>query len=235
MNKQRIFLVEDDKNFGMVLKSYLEIHGFHVNLIEDGARAIHTFRNNEYDICILDVMLPNFDGYTVAREIRLINETIPLFFLTAKTLKEDILKGFSLGADDYITKPFDSEVLLLKIKAILKRHCVQKEISEQEEYTIGNYIYNSRFRTLTLGKEIQKLSPKESSLLLLMCKNLNNITPREIALKTIWGDDNYFTTRSMDVFVTKLRKYLKDDLKVEILNLHGNGYILSVKELNINH
>lgn len=230
MNKQRIFLVEDDKNFGMVLKSYLEIQGFHVSLFEDGAKAIHYFRNNEYDICILDVMLPNFDGYAVAREIRLVNETIPLFFLTAKALKEDILKGFSLGADDYITKPFDSEVLLLKIKAILKRHCVQKQNTEQEEYNIGNYIYNSRFRTLANGNEVHKLSPKESCLLQLMCKNLNNITPRETALKTIWGDDNYFTTRSMDVFVTKLRKYLKDDARVEITNLHGNGYILSVKE-----
>jgi len=229
-NKQRIFLVEDDKNFGAVLKSYLEIQGFHVSLIEDGAKAIHSFRNNEYDICILDVMLPNFDGFAVAREIRLINETIPIFFLTAKTLKEDIMKGFSLGADDYITKPFDSEVLLCKVKAILKRHGVQKEMTEQEEYIIGKYVFNSRFRTLQHRNELQKLSPKESCLLQLMCKNINNITSRETALKTIWGDDNYFTTRSMDVFVTKLRKYLKDDSQIEISNLHGNGYILSVKE-----
>ncbi len=229
-NKHRIFLVEDDKNFGMVLKSYLEVHGFYVYLFEDGARAINNFRNNEYDICILDVMLPNFDGFSIAREIRLINETIPLFFLTAKTLKEDMTKGFMLGADDYITKPFDSEVLLFKIKAILKRHCVQKEKTEQEEYNIGKYVFNSRFRTLTLENEIQKLSPKESCLLQLMCKNINNITSRETALKSIWGDDNYFTTRSMDVFVTKLRKFLKDDTRIEISNIHGNGYILSVKE-----
>jgi len=229
-NKHKIFLVEDDSNFGMVLKSYLEVHGFKVSLFEDGAKAISNFRNNEYDICILDVMLPNIDGFSVAQEIRLINETIPLFFLTAKIMKEDIMRGFTLGADDYITKPFDSEVLLCKIKAILKRHCVQKENTDQEEYNIGKYLFNSRFRTLQLENDIQKLSPKESCLLQLMCKNLNNITPREIALKTIWGDNNYFTTRSMDVFVTKLRKYLKDDSRVEISNLHGNGYILGIKE-----
>ena len=228
-NKQKIFLVEDDKNFGMVLKSYLEVQGYIVDLFEDGAKAISNFRNDEYDICILDVMLPHFDGYAIAKEIRLVNENIPLFFLTAKTLKEDVLKGFMLGADDYITKPFDSEVLLLKIKAILKRQGVQKESSEQEDYIIGKFIFNCRFRTLSMGSEIHKLSPKEACLLQLMCKNMNNITPREIALKTIWGDDNYFTTRSMDVFVTKLRKYLKNDASVEISNLHGNGYILSVK------
>lgn len=229
-NKYKIFLVEDDKNFGMVLKSYLEVQGFLVFLFEDGARAISNFRNNEYDICILDVMLPSIDGFSIAREIRLINETIPLFFLTAKVMKEDMMKGFLLGADDYITKPFDSEVLLCKIKAILKRHCTQKEVAEQEEYTIGKYIFNNRFRTLQKDNEIQKLSPKESCLLQLMCKNINNITSRELALKSIWGDDNYFTTRSMDVFVTKLRKYLKDDPLVEISNIHGNGYILSVKQ-----
>ena len=228
-NKQKIFLVEDDKNFGMVLKSYLEVQGYIVDLFEDGAKAISNFRKEEYDICVLDVMLPHFDGYTIAQEIRKTNETIPLFFLTAKTLKEDVMKGFMLGADDYITKPFDSEVLLLKIKAILKRHCAQKESEEQEEYEIGNYLFNSRFRTLTLNNSTNKLSPKEACLLQLLCKNMNNITPREIALKTIWGDDNYFTTRSMDVFVTKLRKYLKDDPGVEISNLHGNGYILHVK------
>lgn len=226
----KIFLVEDDRNFGMVLKSYLEVHGFQVFLFDDGARAISNFRNNEYDICILDVMLPTLDGFSIAREIRLVNETVPLFFLTAKTLKEDMMKGFMLGADDYITKPFDSEVLLCKIKAILKRQGTRKVNEEPEEYVIGKFVFNSRFRTLQWGDETQKLSPKESCLLQLMCKNLNNVTSRELALKLIWGDDNYFTTRSMDVFVTKLRKYLKADPQIEISNIHGNGYILSVKQ-----
>jgi two-component system, OmpR family, response regulator len=228
--KPKIFLVEDDTNFGNVLRSYLEVQGFDVTLIEDGAKAVNNFRNNHYDMCILDVMLPHVDGFSIAREIRLINENIPLFFLTAKSMKEDVLKGFAMGADDYITKPFEAEVLLCKIKAILKRHCAQKEQSCQEEYPLGKYIFNSTFRTLCLDAQTIRLSPKESCLLELMCKNLNKVTTRETALKSIWGDDNYFTTRSMDVFVTKLRKYLNSDPCVEILNQHGNGYILSVKQ-----
>lgn len=228
-SKPKIFLVEDDANFGMVLKAYLEVQGFHVTLIENGEKAVGNFRNNSYDLCILDVMLPGMDGFAIAREIRLVNETIPLFFLTARGMKEDILKGFKMGADDYITKPFDSEVLLCKIRAVLKRHGAQKEQEEQEEYAIGKYVFNSALRTLSLGGDSLKLSPKESRLLELLCSNLNHVTSREVALKSIWGDDNYFTTRSMDVFITKLRKYLKDDPKVEISNLHGNGYVLQVK------
>jgi two-component system, OmpR family, response regulator len=229
-NNYKIFLVEDDNNFGRVLKSYLEVQGFSVFLFEDGPKAISNFHTNGYDICILDVMLPNMDGYSIAREIRLLNETIPLFFLTAKIMKEDVMKGYLVGADDYITKPFDSEVLICKIKAILKRHCAQKENIKQEEYIIGKYFFNSRFRTLQYANNIRKLSPKETLLLHLLCNNINNITSRETTLKTIWGDDNYFTTRSMDVFITKLRKYLKNDPNVDISNINRYGYILSVKE-----
>jgi two-component system, OmpR family, response regulator len=226
--KPKIFLVEDDTNFGMVLKSYLQIQGYEVTLIADGAKALNNFRNNHYDMCILDVMLPGVDGFHIAREIRLINESIPLFFLTAKGMIEDVLQGFKMGADDYIVKPFETEVLLCKIRAILKRHCAQQEQNVQEEYSLGKYTFNRTFRTLSLGTKKMRLSPKESCLLELMCRNLNKVTTRECALKSIWGDDNYFTTRSMDVFITKLRKYLKEDPRVEISNLHGNGYILSV-------
>jgi DNA-binding response OmpR family regulator len=229
-SKPKIFLVEDDTNFGGVLKSYLEIQGFDVTLMEDGAKAINNFRYNKYDMCILDVMLPGMDGFAIAREIRLINEGIPLFFLTAKGMIDDVLKGFKLGADDYIIKPFETEVLLCKIRAILKRHGIQKEKSAREEYQLGKFMFNCTFRTLCAGKQTFRLSPKESCLLELMCKNMNKVTSRETALKTIWGDENYFTTRSMDVFITKLRKYLKEEPRVEISNLHGNGYILSVKD-----
>ncbi|MCK4664434.1 MAG: response regulator transcription factor [Bacteroidales bacterium] len=224
----RIFLVEDDKNFGMVLKSYLEINGYYVELVEDGGRAIQRFHEDVFDICILDVMLPKKDGFTIAKEIRMINDDIPLFFLTAKTLKEDIIKGFNLGADDYITKPFDSDVLIEKIKAILKRNRNKKNASSVNEYKIGKYIFNYKLRTIILEDKKQKISPREGELLKLLCLSENNLLSRKKALLTIWGDDNYFTTRSMDVFITKLRKYFKDDPLIEIVNIHGSGYRLMV-------
>jgi two-component system, OmpR family, response regulator len=231
MNTQHaILLVEDDPNFGKVLKSYLEVHGYAVDLVADGARAIGHFRRKHYSLCILDVMLPHRDGFDIAREIRLINKTIPLFFLTAKGMVEDVLQGFSMGADDYLVKPFDSEILLCKIKAIIRRHTTQMEEHQQEEYQIGKYLFNITFRTLRSEDGTQKLSPKETALLELLCRNMNSITLREEALKTIWGDDSYFTTRSMDVYMTKLRRYLKHDPKVEITNILGNGYILSVQK-----
>ncbi len=226
---EKILLVEDDANFGMVLKSYLEINGYEVCLVESGYKAVNNFRNNEYDMCILDVMLPGVDGFTIAHEIRLINKGIPIFFLTAKGMKDDVLKGFKLGADDYITKPCDADVLLCKIRAVLKRNGMMQEVNHTEVYKIGKYAFNSNLRTLSIENNVIRLSPKESCLLEILCSNMNNITLRETALKTIWGDDNYFTTRSMDVFITKLRKYLKDDPDVDISNIHGNGFILSVK------
>ncbi len=227
--KIHVFLVEDDRNFGAVLKSYLEIHDFEVEWVDDGRDALSAFRSDDYDICILDVMLPHVDGFQIAREIRFADKQIPLIFLTAKTLKEDILKGFSLGADDYITKPFDSEVLLCKIKAILKRNeQAEKEEPPDNDFSIGKYRFNYPHRLLTIGGNERKLSPREAELLRLLCLKMNDVLPREMALKKIWGEDNYFTTRSMDVFITKLRKYLRDDPAIEITNIHGSGFRLTV-------
>lgn len=231
-NAIKVFMVEDDRNFGSVLKSYLEIHDFNVVWVDDGKKAFQEFMAEPFNICILDVMLPHVDGFTIATDIRKINSDIPIIFLTAKTLKADVLHGFKVGADDYITKPFDSEVLLCKINAIIKRHNIQLHIEESqiEDYTIGKYHFNFPNRIITRNGETQKLSPKEAELLKMLCRHINNVLPRETALKTIWGEDNYFTTRSMDVFITKLRKYLKDDPNIEIINLHGSGFRLEVHE-----
>ncbi len=225
-----VFLVEDDLNFGAILKSYLELQDFQVTWIDDGRNALPAFLKGQFDICILDVMLPHVDGFTIAKEIRKTHHAIPLIFLTAKTLKADIVEGFQSGADDYITKPFDSEVLLFKIRAILKRNTESMNRQKQQEFVIGSYQFNAHLRTITRGSESKRISPKESDLLRLLCVEMNSVLPREMALRTIWGDDNYFTTRSMDVFVSKLRKYLADDPNIEIENIHGTGYRLMVKE-----
>ncbi len=222
----KIFMVEDDKNFGAVMKSYLSIHDYEVEWVDDGALALETFKKYTFDLCILDVMLPHVDGFTIAAEIRKINEQVPIIFLTAKTLKKDILEGFRLGADDYITKPFDSEVLLLKIKAILKRNAFIMGSIETDEFKIGKYHFSASHRIIRHEEKEQRLSPKESELLRMLCLRMNEVLPREDALNSIWGEDNYFTTRSMDVFMSKLRKYLKDDPSVEISTVHGSGYIL---------
>lgn len=227
--KQHIFLVEDDLSFGAVLKSYLEINDYEVTWVDDGKHAVDRFRSGNYQICILDVMLPNVDGFTVGTEIRKINNDVPMVFLTAKSLKEDILKGYNLGADDYITKPFDTEVLLAKIQAIIKRQSVQA-VHEENIFQIGSYEFNSKLRSIIRDGEKQKLSPKEAELLKLLCQNKNELLSRDTALNKIWGEDGYFTARSMDVFITKLRKYLKDDPGIEIKNIHGSGFLLEVKE-----
>ena len=226
--KHHIFLVEDDLSFGAVLKSYLELNDYMVTWVDDGKFALDKFKGGNFHICILDVMLPHVDGFTIGKEIRKIKSEIPMVFLTAKTLKEDILRGYNVGADDYITKPFDTEVLLCKIEAILKR---QHLIPEKEEtvYTIGSYQFNSKLRTITREDVKQKLSPKESDLLKLLCQNKNELLARETALRKIWGEDGYFTARSMDVFITKLRKYLSDDPNIEIRNIHGSGFMLEIK------
>lgn len=227
--KVHVFLVEDDHNFGAVLKSYLEINDYFVHWIDDGKYALAEFRSEEFDVCILDVMLPNVDGFQIAKEIKLINKDIPLIFLTAKSLKQDILQGYHLGADDYITKPFDSEVLLCKIEAILKRngHLEVHKVGA-DELKIGKYSFNYSHRIIKLESSEQKLSPREAELLLMLCHKAGDVLPRETALKKIWGEDNYFTTRSMDVFITKLRKYLKDDPAIEIVNIHGSGFKLII-------
>ena len=228
MGKQNhIFLVEDDLSFGAVLKSYLEINEYKVTWVDDGKFAMDKFRNGNYQICILDVMLPNVDGFTIGTEIRKIDKDIPMVFLTAKTLKEDILKGYNVGADDYITKPFDTEVLLFKIKAIIKRQSTQP-VNDEVIFTIGTYVFDSKLRYISREGKNQKLSPKESDLLKLLCQNKNELLQRDVALRKIWGEDGYFTARSMDVFITKLRKYLAADLNIKIKNIHGSGFLLEV-------
>ena len=224
--KPKILLCEDDTNLGMVLKNYLELNDYDVILERDGRLGLAAFQREKFDICLLDVMMPNMDGFTLAEEIRDINPDVPLFFLSAKTMKDDIIQGYKLGADDYITKPFDSEVLLLKIKAILKRN---EELHREEvnaEFDLGRYHFNPRLRELSIDGKMNTLSPKENELLKMMCEYKNDLLPREIALKKIWGSDTYFNGRSMDVYIAKLRKYLKEDSTIEIVNIHGNGFRL---------
>jgi two-component system OmpR family response regulator len=224
--KPKILLCEDDTNLGMVLKNYLELNDYDVVLERDGRLGLAAFQREKFDICLLDVMMPNVDGFTLAEEIRDINPDVPLFFLSAKTMKDDIIQGYKLGADDYITKPFDSEVLLLKIKAILKRN---EELHKEEvnaEFDLGKYHFNPRLRELTFEGKIQTLSPKENELLKMLSEYKNDLLPREAALKKIWGSDTYFNGRSMDVYIAKLRKYLKEDTTIEIVNIHGNGFRL---------
>ncbi|PLX06115.1 MAG: DNA-binding response regulator [Marinilabiliales bacterium] len=229
MNKEKLLLVEDDVNFGFVLKSYLEMNDFEVELVSDGKDAVPTFSKNQYDLCVLDVMLPNVDGFTIAREFRKINKKIPIIFLTAKSLKDDVLEGFKAGADDYLTKPFDSDVLLVKIKAILRRNTGEKPEIE-DKVKIGKYIFDTKLRTLTYNDESHRLTPREADLLKELIINKNSVLDRNEALKKIWGDDNYFNARSMDVYITKLRKYFKDDDKIQINNIHGSGFILVMQD-----
>ena len=226
---KRILLVEDDPNFGTVLKEYLTINNYEVVLAKNGMEGFEKFKKADFHLCILDVMMPYKDGFTLAQEIREKDTEVPIIFLTAKSLKEDVLKGYKVGADDYLNKPFDSEVLLLKIKAIIQRKTVESIAdSKQFEFEIGSFKLNSKLRFLIQGETQIKLSPKENELLRLLALHINDLMPREIALTKIWRDDNYFTSRSMDVYIAKLRKYLKLDPKVEILNIHGEGFRLVV-------
>ncbi|MDB5192701.1 MAG: two-component system response regulator [Segetibacter sp.] len=224
--KYKILLCEDDPNLGMVLKNYLELNDYDVILERDGRLGLAAFQREKFDICLLDVMMPNMDGFTLAEEIRDVDPDIPLFFLSAKTMKEDIIAGYKLGADDYITKPFDSEVLLLKIKAILKRNEEERNISENIEFDLGGYHFNPKLRQLIFGGTTQTLSPKENELLKMLAEHKNDLLAREQALKKIWGSDTYFNGRSMDVYIAKLRKYLRNDPNIEIVNIHGNGFRL---------
>ena len=225
-SKPKILLCEDDPNLGMVLKNYLELNDYDVVLERDGRLGLAAFQREKFDLCLLDVMMPHMDGFTLAEEIRDINPDVPLFFLSAKTMKEDIIQGYKLGADDYITKPFDSEVLLLKIRAILKRN---EELNREQaniEFDLGEYHFNPKLRELSVHGKMQTLSPKENELLKMLVEYKNDLLPREIALKKIWGSDTYFNGRSMDVYIAKLRKYLKEDSSIEIVNIHGNGFRL---------
>jgi two-component system OmpR family response regulator len=226
--KPKILLCEDDPNLGMVLKNYLELSDFDVTLERDGRLGLAAFQRERFDLCLLDIMMPHMDGFTLAEEIRDVDPDIPLFFLSAKTMKEDIIQGYKLGADDYITKPFDSEVLLLKIKAILKRNDDMNRESDNKEFDLGSYHFNPKLRELGHKGQNQTLSPKENELLKMLAEHMNDLLPREQALKKIWGSDTYFNGRSMDVYIAKLRKYLKDDDHIEIVNIHGNGFRLVV-------
>lgn len=231
-NEKNILLVEDDVNFGAILNDFLKLHSYNVTLAKNGIEGLEKFKKNSFGLCILDVMLPFKDGFTLAKEIRDLNKDVPLFFLTAKTLKDDVLKGYKLGADDYLTKPFDSDILLLKIKSIFKR----KKISSSENnvkfmYQFADFNFNSKLRILKYKDENDiKLSPKENELLKLLLNHLNDLMPRELALVKIWNDDNYFTSRSMDVYIAKIRKYLSKDSRVEIENIHGEGFRMVVKK-----
>lgn len=224
----KVLLAEDDPNLGELLKDYLEAKSFDVTLATNGELALSEFLENVFSICILDVMMPKKDGFSLAKEIRIKDPNIPIIFLTAKSLKEDTLKAFEIGADDYLTKPFVMEELLLRMKAILKRTHSEDIKPEPSEFTIGKYILNTDNRTLSLGANSISLTTKETALLKLFSQNANQPVSRSYALKLIWGDDSYFNARSMDVYITKLRKHLREDENVKILNLHGEGFKLLV-------
>ena len=226
---KRILLCEDDENLGMLLREYLQAMGYETELCPDGEEGYRAFSAGTFDICVLDVMMPKKDGFTLAKEIRQTNDEVPIVFLTAKNLKEDILEGFKIGADDYLTKPFSMEELTLRIEAILRRVRGKKN-QDKTVYQVGSFTFDTQKQTLTRADEVIKLTTKESELLGLLCAHQNEILQRNYALKTIWIDDNYFNARSMDVYITKLRKHLKGDENVEIINIHGKGYKLIVPE-----
>ncbi len=226
---KKILLVEDDPNLGLLLQDYLQLKGkFEVILCKDGEEGLRTFTKHNFDLLILDVMMPRKDGFTLGKDIRRINEKVPIIFATAKGMIEDKTQAFNLGGDDYITKPFRIEELLLRINALLKRanNSEKSEEEKQTHFKIGNYEFDFTTQVIALGNSQQKLSTKEAELLRLLCLRKNDVLTREEALLNIWHDDNYFNGRSMDVFLSKIRKYLKDDPGVEIINVHGRGYKL---------
>lgn len=225
----RILLVEDDQSFGAVLKDYLTINNFEVVLATDGEEGLKEFTEHDFDICIFDVMMPKKDGFTLAEEVKKLGKNTPIIFLTARNQREDVLKGYQLGADDYITKPFDSELLLYKIKAILSRSATLEEEQDQNQFNLSQIQFDAMLRQLKVGDQNYKLSPKENELLKLLCLHRNDFMPRGLALRKIWKRENYFTARSMDVYIAKLRRLLKEDEGLEIINVHGEGFRLLVK------
>ncbi|MGB0881731.1 MAG: response regulator transcription factor [Vicingaceae bacterium] len=224
MKNIKILLAEDDTNLGNLLSDYLKAKGYHTVLAANGEEAFNLFAKGNYNLCLLDVMMPIKDGFTVAKEIRKINENIPIIFLTAKSMKEDALEGFEVGADDYVTKPFSMEELLARITAVLRRSSGSVEKQEQTEFPIGKYLFDYQKRALIFNGESQKLTSKENELLRLLCLNEGKVLERTYALKAIWDDDTYFNARSMDVYIAKLRKHLKQDDSIEIMNVHGRGF-----------
>ena len=226
-NKLHILLCEDEESLGMLVREYLQAKGYDAELYLDGEAGYKAFVKGEYDMCLLDVMMPKMDGFTLARELRMINAEVPIMFLTAKNLKDDILEGFKLGAEDYLTKPFSMDELVYRMEAILRRvKARNKQMAVR--YQLGRFVFDTQRQLLTIGEKSTKLTTKESELLTMLCTHMNDVLERDLALKTIWIDDNYFNARSMDVYITKLRKHLKDDPNVEINNVHGKGYRLVV-------
>jgi DNA-binding response OmpR family regulator len=229
--KKKVLLVEDDQNFGSILRDFLEINDYDVTLARNGVEGGEKFNKGSFDICLLDVMMPYKDGFTLAKEIRKTDAGVPIIFLTAKSMKDDVVKGYNIGADDYLTKPFDSDVLLLKMKAMFQR--MEQQVVNLDKanhlFTIGRFSFNAKLRDLSFENNPPvKLSPKEGALLQLLALHLNDLMPRELALKKIWKDDTYFTSRSMDVYIAKLRKHLKVDSNIEISNIHGEGFRMTV-------
>lgn len=224
-----LLLVEDDANLGSLLQEYLIDKGFPTDLATDGQKGWQSFVDKTYDLCIFDVMMPKKDGFSLAKEVRMSGRDVPIIFLTAKSMKEDTMQGFRVGADDYVTKPFDREELLLRIEAILRRYKKQPDNQEEAKiYQVGQYSFDYSHQQLSANDKSVRLTSKESELLKLFCQNLNQPISRSFALKTIWGDDSYFNARSMDVYITKLRKYLREDTSIQIMNLHGEGFKLMV-------
>ena len=223
----KALVVEDDENLGSLLREYLIAKGYDTDLYPDGEAAFKGFQKNQYDLCIFDVMMPKKDGFALAKDVRIINSEIPIIFLTAKNMKEDVIEGFRIGADDYMTKPFSMEELIFRIEAILRRTMGEAD-NIQDVFKLGRYTFDTRKQTLSDATNSTKLTTKESELLRLLCVNANKVLERNYALKTIWVDDNYFNARSMDVYITKLRKHLKDEEGIEIINIHGKGYKLII-------
>lgn len=228
-NKLKILLVEDDENLGFILKDYLELVGYTVDLQRNGNSGMTSFLTKKFDLCLLDIMLPFKDGFTLAEEIRKKDINIPIIFLTAKNMKEDKIRGFKIGADDYITKPFSTEELSLRIDAIFKRIKSGNITTENEIFDIGIYKFDYLNQVLLYNSQEKRLTKRESDVLRMLCINKNQLLKREIALKNIWGSDDYFMGRSMDVYIAKLRKYLNDDPSINIINIHGSGFKLEVK------
>jgi len=228
--KPRVLLVEDDPNLGNLLLEYLQAKEYDTALAVNGKEGLTQFKNNVFDVCIFDVMMPVMDGFTLAREVRKLDAETPIVFLTAKSMKEDTIEGFNAGGDDYLTKPFSMEELLLRLKAILRRTKNQTLTnSDQNNFSIGEYKFDFNLQKLEVNGKAQKLTTREAELLKLLCINVNDVLDRTFALKSIWHDDNYFNGRSMDVYIAKLRKYLKEDSNLEIVNVHGKGFKLLVK------
>lgn len=229
----KILLVEDDESFGYILKEYLEINDFHVTLTMNGEEGLRTFQRNPFDLCLLDVMMPLKDGFTLAKEIRQEDPDIPFMFLTAKALKVDKLRGFRLGCDDYIVKPIDEELLIARMKALIKRSSSSSDTQDRTtHFHIGSYMFDSHNQELTLGKHTQRLTEKEARLLQLLCESKHDVLDRAKALKTVWGHSDFFNRKSMDVFIHKLRQYLKEDPSVQIVNVHGRGFVLQDRAIH---